>query len=262
MRFTVLGSGTIVPDTERGPPGFLIETSSAAWLVDGGSGTIQRCAFAGVDARKLRGGFYSHLHPDHCAELVSLCFSMRAGPLPRTEDYVVYGAEGLAEHVNRLERVWSKSMQPGKGVLRVTEVPRSQSAELSDLELQVLTAPAQHSRNAIHYRFESGGRSVVYSGDTGPSDALVTLAKNCDLLVCECAGSDERPIPGHMFPQAILALARQARPKEIWLTHLYPHVNSSKAVQVVATSGIPTRHASDGDHWPRGSLPLDGPWRL
>lgn len=262
MRFTVLGSGTTVPDIERGPPGFLIETSRAAWLVDGGSGTVQRCAAAGADPRKLRGGFYSHLHPDHCADLISLCFAMRVGPPPRTEDYTVYGAQGLAEHVARLGDVWSKSMRPGGGSLNVHEVSRAQPAELWDLDLRVLTAPAQHSRNAIHYRFESEGRSVVYSGDTGPSDALIALAEGCDLLVCECAGSDERPLPGHLFPQAIRELATRSRPREIWLTHLYPHVDAPTAVEVVAASGVPTRHASDGDHWPPGSLPLDGPWRL
>ena len=59
MRFTVLGSGTAVPDPDRGPAGFLVEVDGLAWLVDGGSGTLQRCARAGVDPRKLSGGVYS-----------------------------------------------------------------------------------------------------------------------------------------------------------------------------------------------------------
>jgi ribonuclease BN (tRNA processing enzyme) len=81
-------------------------------------------------------------------------------------------------------------------------------------------------------------------------------------LVCECAGSDAEPLPGHMFPEAIRALVEKARPAAVWLTHLYPHVNASEAVRTVAQSGVPTRHAHDGDMWPQGSLPLDGAWRL
>ena len=260
MRFIVLGSGTIVPDSNRGTPGFLVETSQGAWLVDGGSGTLQRCAQSGVDPRKLRGGFYSHRHPDHCGELTALCFAMRVGPPPRSDDYPIWGAKGLAEHVVRLQHVWAKSMRPGSGLLTVHELSPTDS--IRDLNLQVQTAPAQHSHGALHYRFESEGKSVVYSGDTGPSEALVSLATDCDLLICECAGSDAEPLPGHLYPKAIRTLVEKAQPSEVWLTHLYPHVNASQAVHTVAQSGIPTRHAQDGDVWPQGSLPLDGAWRL
>jgi ribonuclease BN (tRNA processing enzyme) len=80
VRFTVLGSGTSVPDADRGPAGFLLQVGGRAWWIDGGSGTLQRTVRAGVDPRTLDGGFYSHHHPDHCADLVPLLFAMRAGP--------------------------------------------------------------------------------------------------------------------------------------------------------------------------------------
>ena len=251
-----------MPDAERGPPGFLVETSQGAWLVDGGSGTIQRCAQSGIDPRKLRGGFYSHRHPDHCGELAALCFAMRVGPPPRSDDYPIWGATGLGDHVARLEHVWAKSMRPGSGRLTVHELSLTEHSRVQDLDLHVEAAPARHSHGALHYRFESEESSVVYSGDTGPSDALVSLAKDCDLLVCECAGSDAEPLPGHLFPNAIRAIVDKACPAEVWLTHLYPNVNASEAVHTVALSGVPTRHARDGDVWPPGSLPLNGAWRL
>ena len=73
----MLGSGTSVPDPSRGPCGLLVQCEAGAWLIDGGSGTLQRCAKVGVDPRTLLGGIYSHHHPDHCADLVPLLFAMR-----------------------------------------------------------------------------------------------------------------------------------------------------------------------------------------
>ena len=53
--------------------------------------------------------------------------------------------------------------------------------------LKVWAFPVMHHpvEGAVGYRFEYKGRSVVISGDTGPSERLVRAAKNVDLLVHE-----------------------------------------------------------------------------
>ncbi len=249
MRFTVLGSGTSVPDPERGPAGFLVEAGGTAWLVDGGSGTLQRCVRAGVDPRRLDGGFYSHHHPDHCADLVPLLFAMRVGPEPRTADYPIVAGEGFAAFFAGLQGVFGKWIQPGKHQVLVEELPLDGPGTVVRGPLTVRSRPAHHSAGALHLRFEADGRAVVFSGDTAASAALEELARGADLLVCECAGSDEAPVPGHLCPSEVAALVAAARPGEVWLTHLYPHVDPLRAVATVAATGVPTRHAHDGLVW-------------
>jgi ribonuclease BN (tRNA processing enzyme) len=41
------------------------------------------------------------------------------------------------------------------------------------------------------YRFESAGRTIVFTGDTGPSDAVTELAQGADILVSEISSPDE-----------------------------------------------------------------------
>jgi ribonuclease BN (tRNA processing enzyme) len=118
--------------------------------------------------------------------------------------------------------------------------------------LVLRAAPARHPAGALHLRFEADGVSVTFSGDTGWSDPLVELATGTDLLVCECAGSDEAPIDDHLHPSAIRRLVEQARPKEVWLTHLYPGVDPNLAAETVRSSGVGTRRAADLDAWDRG----------
>ncbi|MFT4621985.1 MAG: ribonuclease BN (tRNA processing enzyme) [Myxococcota bacterium] len=260
MKLTVLGSGTSVPDVLRGPAGLLIETPTCAVLVDGGSGTLQRCAAAGVDPRRLTAGVYSHRHPDHCADLVPLLFAMRVGPPPRAIDYPIWGAEGLSDLVAGLSSAWGRAIElRGDATLRVNEIPRDgrQSRRLAP-DLVLITRPANHGAGALHLRFESDGHALVFSGDTGPSSELVRLASDSDLLVCECAGSDDDPVPGHLWPSAIAELVTEARPAAVWLTHMYPHVDPARAVAAVAATGVPTRHASDLDVWSPGSADPSG----
>jgi ribonuclease BN (tRNA processing enzyme) len=256
VRFTVLGSGTTVPDADRGPAGFLVAAHGATFLVDGGSGTLQRCTRAGVDPRTLDGGVYSHHHPDHCSDLVPLLFSMRVGPPARSRDYPIWAGEGFAVFYTGLLHAYGKWMQPGTGTVELHELTLL-GPSLVELHpgLSLRTAPAVHHASALHLRFESEGRSVTFSGDTAWSDALVELAAGTDLLVCECAGADDDPVEGHLTPSEVRRLAEAARPREVWLTHLYPGVDPATAVATVAASGVGTRHARDLDVWESTALP-------
>ncbi|MBW1879464.1 MAG: MBL fold metallo-hydrolase, partial [Deltaproteobacteria bacterium] len=133
MRFIVLGSGTFLPDPARGPAGFLVQFGERTWLVDGGSGTLRRCAQAGVDPRRLDGGFYSHRHPDHCADLVPLLFAMGVGLHPRTSDYPIWAGEGFAEYTTALRHLYGDSIAFGGRGAVVHELSLARQAQV-DLE--------------------------------------------------------------------------------------------------------------------------------
>jgi ribonuclease BN (tRNA processing enzyme) len=247
VRFTVLGSGTPVPDPDRGPAGFLLEAGGRRYLVDGGSGTLQRCARAGVDPTTLDGGFYSHRHPDHCADLVPLLFAMRVAK--RARDYPIWAGAGFQAYYDALAALYGRWAAPGSGSVRVTDVSLEQETRIELPDLVVRTAPAVHSSGAVHLRFEADGASVVFSGDTAPSDALIALADGVDLLVCECAGPDHAPVEGHMYPAAILDLCRRARPRELWITHLFPETPEAPVLDTLRDAAPRVRRASDGDGW-------------
>ncbi len=248
LTFTVLGSGTAAPHPTRGPAGFLVGLGRRHFLVDGGSGTLQRCVRAGVDPRTLAGGFYSHRHPDHCGDLVPLLFSMRVPPRRKTP-YPIFAGDGFGAFFTALSTAHGRWMIPGEGEVQLTELSLSAPGAVALDGLVVRHAPANHGAGALHLRFEAGGASVVFSGDTGPSPALIELATDADLLVCECAGSDHEPLPGHLTPSAVAEIARVAQPGQVWLTHLTERVDPDAAVAKVAATGVPTRHADDLDAW-------------
>jgi len=68
------------------------------------------------------------------------------------------------------------------------------------------------------------GRKIVYTGDTGPSENLVKLAENADMLIHEATFEDElkeRAIEaGHSTPSMAAETAKEAGVKRLVLTHI------------------------------------------
>lgn len=68
------------------------------------------------------------------------------------------------------------------------------------------------------------GRKIIYTGDTGPSEKIVKLAKNADLLIHETTFDDEmkqRAIEDrHSTPSIAAETAKQACVKQLIITHI------------------------------------------
>ncbi len=174
MTLTVLGSGTSVPDVERGPCGLLVQTEAGAWLVDGGSGTLQRCARAGVDPRTLTGGVYSHHHPDHCADLVPLLFSMRVGPPPRERDYPIWAAQGFSTFLTGLQGAYGRWIEPGRGIWigPAQQLMADRLAEGRQLGTQLWLRRHRRWAQAAGERLEVEATAPHQKGDATPLQAV------------------------------------------------------------------------------------------
>jgi ribonuclease BN (tRNA processing enzyme) len=249
MKFHIVGSGTTVPDAERGPAGFVVESAGARVLVDGGTGTVQRLARMGIDARDLDGGVYSHRHVDHCGDLVPLLFTMRVGiDKPRIRDYPIWAGAGFAPYFASLEQLYPRWLRTSRYDVPITELPLDAPgvAELPG-GLRLDTRPARHAEGALHLRFTGPeGQTVVFSGDTGWSDELVELARGVDLLVTECAVPEPDEWDSHLCPEDVARLLSAARPRRAVVTHLYPTVDPEEALRKVRSTGVPVERGFDG----------------
>jgi ribonuclease BN (tRNA processing enzyme) len=246
MRFVLLGSGTTLPDPERGPAGFLVEHAGHRVLVDGGTGTIRTLARMGVDATTLSGGVYSHRHLDHCGDLAPLLFTFKVARRP--DLYPIWAGAGFADYLDELHRVYPGWLRSERWGPSVTELPLDAPGEaMLPGGVRLETRPAIHGAGALHLRFtDPSGFRVVFSGDTSPSPGLHELAAGADWLVTECAGADGTVIGDHMWPEAVAELVSGARPRRVVLTHLYPETDPAEALRIVRATGVPTERGTDG----------------
>ena len=112
--------------------------------------------------------------------------------------------------------------------LRYEEVKVGEVIALGGRKITVL--PAIHTVPAVGYQLDSGKASLVFTGDTGPNDALwsvVNRIENLRFLIIETAFSDKdrwlAELSKHLCP-AMLGeeLAKLERPAEIYISHLKP----------------------------------------
>lgn len=114
-RLIVLGSGTAVPRADRATSCYLVDDGEGlVLLVDCGPGALHRAAAAGYPLPAIDAVLLTHIHPDHCADLVALQFALRS-PLgqPRPRPLLVFGHAAVALLVARLRNAWPEDWQPG-----------------------------------------------------------------------------------------------------------------------------------------------------
>ncbi|HEU5386018.1 MAG TPA: MBL fold metallo-hydrolase [Streptosporangiaceae bacterium] len=215
MRLTVVGCSGSIPSPHSAASCYLLEVEGFRLVVDLGSGAfgpLQRYAAVNqVDAVAL-----SHLHADHFIDMCSFWVARKYSsgePLPRLPVY------GPAEAARRVSLANDDPDVTGIYDFVALAPGRRQIGPFT-----VTVDRVAHPVETFAYRFEYGGRSLVYSGDTGPCPALTELARSADVLLCE-AGFPELPdlLPDlHLCGSQAGQHAAAAGAGRLVLTHLDP----------------------------------------
>ena len=216
----ILGSGTGVPTIRRGSPGLVLFCEASTVLIDSGSGTLRRMLDTGITYRDIDLLLYTHIHPDHTADLIPILFASKYADLPREKDLLCIGGPGFEHFFNQLKKIYGRWIESRSYRLTVSEVS---SKPLLFKDLKIFSKPMAHMPESVGYRIElDDGKSVALSGDTDYNRDLVELAHEVDLLVLECSFPEGRKVEGHLTPSLAGRIASESRCKRLLLTHLYP----------------------------------------
>lgn len=231
MKLTILGSGTCIPNNKRGPSGYLLETPQTKILLDCGSGTTWKLEKIGINYLEIDHIFFSHIHPDHTADLVPFLFATKYSHFKkRKKPLYIWGGNGFKNFFEALRKAYGKWVEPE--MLNVDEL-KGGSGTFDDFKITAAKVP--HIESSQAYKIESEGGILVYSGDTDYSDSLINLAANTDLLIIECALANESyKMRGHLTPNEVIKTINASNPKKVVITHLYPECDDEKVVETVS----------------------------
>ena len=245
---TVVGSGTLVPSGERSSPAHLVECGDVRLLLDAGPGTVHGLARHGAAWWKISHIVFTHYHTDHFGDLPHLLFALKwAPPASRTRPLHVLGPPGLLDRIEALRRAHGDFMVRPGFELVYEEVDREGSWEGGDASPKLRFHPVPHTESSVAVRLEVGGRTVGYTGDTGPDNELGAFLRHVDLLISECAYSDPAPEGLHLSPASVAAMAVAARPGILVLTHVYPPLDPRSVPALVSAAGFRGRVVSADD---------------
>lgn len=274
-RLVLLGTGAgPIPRKERAQPANLLVVGGRPYLVDAGNGVARQLALAGYAPADVRHVFITHHHIDHNADIGALMsFAWvednkrnRSGvsPLrffgpPATVELVAAAQSFLAVS----ERIFRSGVPMRPAAQGYAAQDFAGDGEVFRDDRVVVTAventhyhhapgsPSAGKDKSYSLRFDTPGRSVVFSGDTGPSEALERLARDADVLVCEVMDLEasmkeiettaKLPPPmaaavrrhmseQHLTPEQVGQLAQKARVKMVVLTHFSPGLDGETDV--------------------------------
>ena len=229
MELVLLGTGTCSVTANRSMAAHLIKTKGANILLDCGPGAIRRLSEEPVPARDISAILVSHLHLDHVSDIPAVLFCNRNDPFhPKEGPLAIFGPVGLASFMKKMRSAYGESISADSYKLAITEITPSSARWFKIGEsLRFRSFRMSHgSKAALGYRIEeragSRTRTMAYTGDTDTCLELHKLAKNADLLLCECSMPDGMKISGHLTASEAGEAARLARAKKLVLTHMYP----------------------------------------
>jgi ribonuclease BN (tRNA processing enzyme) len=239
----LLGTGAPRPDPDRSGPAVAIVVNDTVYLVDCGPGVVRRAAAAeknGISAlhfTNLKIVFITHLHSDHTLGYPDLIFTPWV--MGREAPLTAYGPRGLKRMTADIEKAWQKDIavrrrgleQANATGYKVVVHEISPGVIYRDANVTVTAFLVKHGTwdQAFGFRFDTPGRSIVLSGDTAPTDAVVKACNGCDVLLHEVYNphGDELKTPHwkqyfqsfHTSPEELGDIARRAHPKLLVLYH-------------------------------------------
>ena len=245
---------------DRAQSSNLLTVNGTHYVVDAGDGVARRLAKADIEIREIGIIFITHHHDDHTAGLCTL-MSM-AWNRQRTKPINVYGppeTEGLVKAAVQYFSISAEiRIADGGRTMPITQVFYGHDVGTGviyqDANIKVTAVENSHfsfhkgsaagKHKSYSYRFDTPDRVIVFTGDTGPSDAVTDLAKDADLLVTETSSCEDRKqamindgrwqaktpaeqegimrqaTQGHMSLDVIGKMATRANVKTVVLSHL------------------------------------------
>ena len=240
----------------------LLVVNGSQYIIDAGDGVTRRLARLRANFRNIDNIFITHPHSDHTGGLGALMTAVYDAN--RRNLVNIYGPPGTAASVQGLLQFLTVSseirMSDGTRTVAATKVFSGHDTGVGtifqDANVKVTAVENSHFHfppgspgygkyKSYTYRFDAADRSVVFTGDTGPSDAVAALAKGADLLVSELTNpvddykaqeiesgrwqqrtAEEQEallrhhIEEHLLPDQVGKLAARANVKAVVLTHL------------------------------------------
>ena len=268
FRVTLLGTGVPTPSPDRFGPCTLVEAGSQKLLIDAGRGATIRLNQLKLPIGRIDVQLLTHYHSDHTSGVPDLWLTgwLQSHFGRRKTPYRVIGPTGARALIENLERAYAPDIKiriadeklPPAGIAtEVTEFDRDGTVYEQD-GVKVIAFEVDHGdviKPCYGYRFEYGGRVVVFSADTRYNQNVIKYGAGADLLVHEVASARpelmqeayvQRIIGHHTTPREAGRIFAQTKPRIAAFTHIVQLASERVPPPTIEDIVAETRETYDG----------------
>ena len=246
-KLIVLGSGTPNPNPSRSGSAYAVIINDKPYLVDFGPGIVRSAAalspewggnVKGMSVKNLEYAFLTHIHSDHTAGLADLILTPWI--MGREKELKLFGPIGLDKMARLILEAFEDDInyriygtQPSNKVgykYKFQLLSEGLVFKDENVTIEAFKVPHGDFNDAYGFRFTSADKVIVFSGDTGPSEALKEFAMGADILVHEVysnAGLLKKSKDWQKYHRGhhtstfeVGEIASKAKPKLLLLSHI------------------------------------------
>jgi len=261
IEVVLLGTGYPRPYPDRAGPSTAVIVNGKYFVVDAGRAVVLRLSALQQPMPRITAVLLTHLHSDHTSGLPDLFNT--GWVMGRKRPLQLYGPRGTQQMVDGLLKFYAEDIHIRRDLVENLDPKGAQidvhivneGEVFKDNEVTITAFAVDHRpvEPAFGYRFESGGKIVVISGDTAPSDNLVKFAHGADILVhevympgyfanarsVEMSRGDTAEVARrlsryHTDAERVGKIAAIAEAKKLVLTHLIPPEDGDKMRELAA----------------------------
>jgi ribonuclease Z len=173
----------------------LVEAGGDRFLIDAGSGTMERLVQAGFGMDPPWKLFITHLHSDHIVNVPELLLFPWTGRSQRKVPFSVWGPRGTREMMRHLEAAFAFDIHVRRDIAEhispegikivAHDIQEGTVYERNGVKISSFLVDHGPIKPAFGYRIDYAGHSLALSGDTRPSDNLVKHCQGVDVLIHE-----------------------------------------------------------------------------
>jgi ribonuclease BN (tRNA processing enzyme) len=225
VRLVILGSCGGYPGPGRSCSGYLVQAGQHRLWIDAGSGTLARL-LRYCSLTDLHSAWLTHLHPDHWTDIPLAIHALALGAAKRTTPLPIYGPPDWVGAVGAPVQWRLADSEP---VFEPRELSDGMVVHLGEATVEVVAV--EHGLETYALRICTASATLAYSADSAPCQALLRVAREADLFLCE-AGTMADSSPLHLNPRQAGEIATAAGARRLVLTHLPPSAVPEQAIRL------------------------------
>jgi ribonuclease BN (tRNA processing enzyme) len=219
MKLTVVGCSPAWPNPGGAQSGYLVE-GPGRLLLDCGPGVLAKLRLSEGWPR-IDSIVISHWHLDHWGDLVPWVWGSMFGLGREAAKPQLW----LPPEGTDLLRAFGERMGTPTMFWNAFEIEEYTEDEPFTTRAGPTVTPIRvphYTLRTFAFRVTNGAKTLAYSGDSAPSDALVEVAREADLFVCEATLVDDEAdgVPrGHLSADEAVAAFAASKARRLLITH-------------------------------------------